>query len=517
MFHPIVSLTSHPRLFRFSREVTNAYAAGYEIHENAACRTKAAATNNTCRPIVKMIPFCQIADDIRWATAMQTTWVRTGEVTLNNEHSADLIRQGSLMFLALTVVNILSLLYQLYMVRNLSPTSYGVLNSLFSILVIVSIPSGTLQTVVTKFVSTLCASNHHDRINFLLRSFVKRTLVFGSVMFLILILGSRSICSFLQITSPRLIVILSAITFLSIILPLAQGGLQGLRRFGYLGLTMITNGSLKLLLGIIFVSIGLGVGGALSALAISIFITLLLSFIVLASALPRPLVLNPEPSQPQSDGPEPGMNFPEIYKYFYAVAAVYLCFMVLTNIDVLLVKHYFRPLEAGYYSIAQMVGKIILFLPVAITLVMFPKASELHAQSKVTSHLLKRSLLYVGSLCGTAALICIIFPNLIIRLLSGEEHLPCVPLARIFSVAMLFFALVYVLLFYHLSVHRMTCIYLLILFTMLQVLAITLFHQSLAQVLYIMCGTAVLLFLINAHLAFKREECRVTSGVSSNS
>ena len=67
-------------------------------------------------------------------------------------HRADLINEGSLIFLALAIFNALSLLYQLYMVRNLSPIDYGVLNSLFSILAIVSIPTGALQTLVTKFV-----------------------------------------------------------------------------------------------------------------------------------------------------------------------------------------------------------------------------------------------------------------------------------------------------------------------------------------------------------------------------
>jgi len=421
------------------------------------------------------------------------------------------------MFLAVTILNILSLLYQLYMVRNLNPINYGVLNTLFSVLMIVSIPSGTLQTVVTKFISTFYAINHHERINLLLRSFVKKASVFGLLIFLILILGSRSICSFLQITSPWLIIILGVTTFFSIILPLTQGGLQGLQRFGYLGLIMITNGSLKLLLGVIFVSIGFGVIGAMSALAISTFIALLLSFIMLASVLPRPLVLIPESSQLKLNSPDPEMNFSEIYRYFYAVATVFLCFVVLTNIDVVLVKHFFKPLEAGYYSIAQMVGKIILFLPIAITLVMFPKTSELHAQAKATSHILKKSLLYVGALCGTAALICLLFPGLIIRLLSGEEHLHCIPLARIFSVTMVFFALVYVLLFYHLSIHRLGFIYSLVLLTVLQFLAIILFHQSLSQVLYIMCGNAVLLFLINAYLAFKRKEFHVASCVGSNS
>lgn len=412
-----------------------------------------------------------------------------------------------MIFLAVGIFNFLNLLYQVFMARNLSPASYGILNSLFSILMLVSIPSGTLQTVVTKFVSGFYAVKDYEKINILLFSFVKKTFIFGIFILIILSAASRSISSFLRIDSAILIIILGVIILFSIISPLIQGVLQGLQRFGRIGFIIISDGSIKLLLGIIFVSAGFGITGAMSALAISVFTTLVLSSIVLFYALPK---------SAQSVNPD-AVSIPRIYRYFYAVVTVYLCFMALTNIDVLLVKHFFEPLEAGYYSISQMVGKIILFLPVAITLVMFPKTSEFHTQAKDTLSLLKKSLLYVGILCGFTSVICLLFPGLIIRILSGQEHSDCIPLARIFSITMFFFALLYVLLFYHLSIHYTGFIYSLLLFTILQIVMIVLFHQRLPQVLYIMCGNAVLLFLINLYLAFKRKNSYVADGIGCNS
>jgi O-antigen/teichoic acid export membrane protein len=265
------------------------------------------------------------------------------------KHGSGLIKQGSLMFFAVAIFNILNLLYQLYMIRNLSTINYGILNSLLSILVIVSIPSGTLQTVVTKYISTFHTLDNLEKINILIHSFIKKTLVFGAVIFLILILGSGQISSFIQINSPSLIMILGLTTFLSIILPIAQGGLQGLQKFGYLGLAMITNGGLKLALGMLFVYIGYGVAGAMIALVLSIFITLFLAFTMLASVLPKPLIFIPNPSSSEHNYPASEINYSEIHRYFYPVALVYLCFMILTNVDVVLVKHFFKPLDAGYF------------------------------------------------------------------------------------------------------------------------------------------------------------------------
>ena len=415
------------------------------------------------------------------------------------------------MFLVVAVFNVFSLLYQLYMVRHLTTIEYGILNSLFSFLMIISIPSGTLQTVVTKFVSTYYANDNHENIKYFLNSFIKKIFFFSLATFLIFFFCSKRISFFLQIDSPFLVVLLGVITVFSIILPLTMGGLQGLQRFGWLGLTMIANGGLKLVLGILFVSIGFGVTGAMSSLAVSTFASLLISFLILLS------ILSKHSSLPLQENSNSEINFSEIYKYSYTVTIVILCFMILTNIDVLLVKHFFNPLEAGYYSIAQMAGKVILFLPIAITMVMFPKSSELYSQSKATLHLLKKSLLYVGLMCGMSALFCFLFPELIIKFLSGEENPECIPLVRIFSVTMVFFALVYTLQFYHLSIHSSSIIYFLVLLTIIQVVLICMFHNTLSQVLYIMFGISVLLFLINLYFAFYREKLNAVTCIDSNS
>lgn len=430
--------------------------------------------------------------------------------------SEGILKQSSVIFLAVAVFNIVSLLYQLYMVRALSPIDYGILNSLFSILMIISIPSSTLQTVVTKYISHFYAVDDHDRINLLLRSFVKKTIVFGLIIFLVLMLGSKYVSSFLQISSPLLIMMLGLVTFFSVILPLAQGGLQGLQRFGSLGVSMILNGCLKLVLGILFVSSGFGVMGAMGALAISTFAALLLAFALLVSVLKRPLSLDSKRLMFESEASDNSIDFTEIYKYFYATATVFLCYMLITNIDIILVKHFFDPSDAGYYSISQMVGKMILFLPIAITMVMFPKVSRLYAQEKSSKSLLTKSLLYSGLMCGSAAIVCIFFPGMVIKLLSGEEHIVCIPLVRIFSVTMVFFAMVYTLLFYQLAIHCLNFIRSLIFLTVLQAIMIYLFHQSLMQILYIMCGNAILLFVVNIFIVYKQKELHFVSSISSD-
>ncbi len=413
----------------------------------------------------------------------------------------DFIRHGSWMFLATSIGSLFNLSYQLYMVRHLTPVDYGILNSLLALLLVISVPAGTFQATITKYIASFHAHNHWGKIKFFLFKFAKIVSVFGFVFFLIFTLGSKYISSFLQIPSSAPVLIIAVLLLLSVILPLTLGGLQGLQMFGWMGLNMIMSGGVKLTMGVILVSLGFKVMGALSAYILASVAMVFLSFFPLKRFILKNLkisVVSIETTNPGNSLDK--IDYTEVYKYFLPVAITLLCFMALVNGDIILVKHFFSPLEAGYYSIAQMAGKIILFLPGAITIVMFPKASNLHAHGKDTWSILKKSLLMAGFLCGGASLVCILFPSLTIKLLSGKEYIESISLVWLFALSMTFFALLYTILFYQLSIHRFNFIYPLIFFTVLQTILIVLFHQSLSQVLYILCGNSLLLFGINLRL-----------------
>ncbi|HQP92037.1 MAG TPA: oligosaccharide flippase family protein, partial [Candidatus Omnitrophota bacterium] len=171
-----------------------------------------------------------------------------------------------------------------------------------------------------------------------------------------------------------------------------------------------------------------------------------------------------------------------------------LCFFLLTNTDIILVKHFFSPADAGYYSVAQTIGKIVLFVPGAIGVVMFPKIVETHSKKMNTLVVLKKCLWAVGFLSGFAFLLSLLFPNIILNILTGHSQPEAVSLVKYFALSMTFFALVNILMIYHLSLHNMKFIYFMLFVSLLQLTAISLLHSSLEQVLIIMVLCSVLLF-----------------------
>jgi len=405
------------------------------------------------------------------------------------------------MVIGVGLFNLLNLLYHLFMVRYLPPVEYGHLNTLMALFMVISVPASTVQTTVTKFVSSFQVLNRYDLVRRLLRHLLLLMSIVGFTIFLLILLGSSRLSSFFQFDSQGLIIILGMVLVFAMVIPVPWGGLQGLQKFGPLTFNLIVNGALQFVLGIVFVLIGFGVKGAMGAILLSYVVTTFLSLVILQMSLPKGGSVEGKRGNPEGTDPS---YVSEVYQYFFPVGMTLLCFMVLTNIDLILIKHFFTPIEAGYYSIAQMIGKIILFLPIPVIMVMFPKLTALHGQGRTEEGLsiLKQSLMIALIFCGSAVFIGLLFPSLLIKVVSGKAHLECVPLVKFFCINMSLFSFTFILLYYHLSTQQRGFLYPLFFLTIGQTGFILLFHKTLTQVLFVMGIVALCLFGINVYLVY---------------
>jgi len=402
-------------------------------------------------------------------------------------------KQISIMLLASTLANVCNYLFHFFMGRFLGPSEYGILASLTSVFFIISIPTGTIQTTITKYASNFKAQGRYGAIAVLLSGSIKRLFIVGAMGVIIFTLTSRYIASFLNVSSLLPVVILAISLFFVLVVPSAMGILQGLQKFTYLGLNTLVMAASKLLIGILLVYIGLGVSGAISSYALSYLVALIFTLIPLTFLFKQNRL-------------DDNVKFSEIYRYLLPVFLTILCLTLLTNMDVILVKHFFSSSTAGYYSAASIIAKIIFYLPEAIGIVMFPKISELYSLNRDTRMVLKKSLFYTGFLGGGACLIYFFLPSFIVRLFFGNQYLPVIPLVGIFGLAMYLFSLINILFLYQLSIHRLRFIWLLIASTVLEVILMALFHQSLTQVILILLAIGSLLFVSNSYYLFVLEK-----------
>jgi len=395
----------------------------------------------------------------------------------------EIIQASGLLFLASGFANFCNLLFVLFMVRKLEPVEYGIFNALASLMMILSMPVSTLQTVVTKYV----ASHFVKREFTVIKSFIihlgKRIILFATAFLFLFWLAGPLIADFLRIDSLPLIIVTGAIMFVSVMAPLANGILQGAQQFLAMAVNGIFGAVCKLILGIILVVLGFKVMGALLGLGLAILLALILAFFQLPREVRKAKSIDLG-----------NLRMGSIYKYSVPVFFSFLGWMILTNGDVILVKHFFSPEDAGFYSVAQMVGKIILFLPAVIGVVLFPKMSEAFSLEKATQPLLKKGLVITGLLCIFVSIFCIAQPGLVLKVLTRKEAIQAIRLVPFFCIAMTLYALVQQFVTYNLAVHRFRYTVYLLLAALLQVGLITIFHPSLSAVLFSLILNSGLLF-----------------------
>ncbi|KKK60492.1 hypothetical protein LCGC14_3023830, partial [marine sediment metagenome] len=239
---------------------------------------------------------------------------------------------------------------------------------------------------------------------------------------------------------------------------------------------------LRLIFGVLLVYLGFKASGAIAASTLAGIISFLLILV------PLKFLFNKK-------GKPVDFDSSEIYKFFWPVLITILCFTILINVDVIFVKHFFSPKQAGYYSAASLMGKIVLFFPASFAMVMFSKTSELHAQNEQSSHVLKKSLLLVGLMCVAITIGYFVFPSFLISIIYGQKYLASAKWLGLFGIAMCMFSLINILIHYYLSVQKLRFIPILVGATILQVGVLWFVPFNPTQIIYVLIGISSLLLI----------------------
>ena len=398
-----------------------------------------------------------------------------------------------LVFATTSVLNFFNLLYQLFIAHKFSPADFAGFNTLLAIFTLVSTPLLTLQIGVVKYTAEFNAHQQVGKIKSFLSCVLNKVILASLLFMLLFLLISPFIMRNLKISSAYSGYTLSFLIASACIVPVFTGSIQGLEMFKWFASISALASLAKMSFILIIIWFGLNIAGALSGFLIANVLTIFLSIFAIKHFLTL---------QPQRED----IDYKGFLAYLMPVAINSFCFMGLVNLDLILVKYFFRPQEAGLYSLAGMIGKLFLFLPSGIFIVMFPRTSHLNAKQIPTRPVLKKSLYFTAILCLVAIIIYNAFPGFLLKLFTGKAYPESIYLGRLFSISMSFFALTMILSGYFLSVNDLRFIKYLAVFTFVEFLSIAVFHKSLNQVQLILCLVAILSFLANLILLLKKDK-----------
>lgn len=333
---------------------------------------------------------------------------------------------GALWLLAATTVaNLLGFGYQLVMARLLTAEQYAILIALFGVLILESISSQVIQSATARLAAQYRARDEEGALHQFVRRWSIRVAIAMASLALLIVALSGSISGALALPAIS-VAILGVSLFFAGTLTFALGLLQGLARFGWMGSVLIVQAGSRLVLGVAFVLLGLGVNGAFAGAAAAIAVSVLVASLPLAPLL---RAARRSTAIVALGGEET--------RFFAFAAVVLLAYAALTNVDAVLAPAILSPAQSGTYAGAVTLGKIVLFAPIAVGFLLLERTARAHAQGEPTEGPLFVALGLVAATSGLAALAYVIAPAFFVNIVVGSQYPATVAVAPIYGIAAL--------------------------------------------------------------------------------
>jgi len=394
-----------------------------------------------------------------------------------------LIYGSSIVVFGGILANFFNFLFNLFMSRSLSITDYGTLATIISLITFPSLIVTAVNPVIIRFAGDYFAKNDNMLLRGLYNKFFKLLLMIGIIVFVGSIVFLRQIAYFFHISNYLILVLAGFYISLAFISVINLSFLQAKLAFGFQVVVNLVSAIVKLILGIIFIMLGYSVTGAVISLAISAVSSYLISF------LPLRLIIFSKIKSPE-------IETKELFRYGLPSALALLGLVSFISSDIILVKHFFDPIQAGQYAGLSLVGRIIFYISAPIGGVMFPIIVQKHTKGTNFSNTFK---LATGLVLIPSVLLTIfyfLFPKFtILFFLKRTAYLSVTPLLGLFGLYVTFYCVVYLFTNFFLSIKK-TMIYIPILIgAVLQIVLIYFYHQSFLQIIMISMSLVLLLMI----------------------
>lgn len=384
----------------------------------------------------------------------------------------ELVRASSLLTAATLIAGALGYVFQVLMARLLG-SSYAAFGALNALSMLLMSPLGAIAILLVRRVAAEAAHGAVGRVRQLYQRSLAGVGVAAAVGAVFTWAFLPEIQSYLRAQNAVSIWLLWTLTMVSAVAAINVAFLQGLQRFGWCACVASASVFLKILASVPFVAtFGWGLNGAVAGMCVSAMIAALISGVVMGKHLRR---------GPAEAGSSATDLFPMGSIFPVVVASVALS--VMTQLDMVLVNHYFDEYSATHYAAASILGKIVLYLPGGIVGALLPLVSQRHARRESGVEELKQALLMTGAVCGAAAVFFAVAGRSIMQILYGPDYADAGVLLAVYGFAVLPITIIIVVENFMMATGRTLFTWLFLIICPLQILAIHVWHPSLVAVI----------------------------------
>ncbi len=388
---------------------------------------------------------------------------------------------GSLTLLAGSgLVGVTNLVYNVATARILGPSGFAHATAVYTLLMLLSAITLSFQVVCAKYVARADTVEQRAEI---FASLHQRSWLAGIGIGLLLFVGEQAITVYLNLPDKVLISLLALGTTFYIPLGVRRGYIQGIHAFGPLAINFMLEGVVRVGGLFALTAMGLGVKGAVLASVLAV----IASYFV---AWPSPGIA----SFSLRAASIPFLEGLQAIVFFSGQT-------VINNFDIVLVKHFFPPVEAGVYAAVSLVGRLVNMCAWSVVNTMFPVSAAAKGEDGENNHVLFTSLTLVSIILTTLIGALWMIPNFLWKTMFGSHFAVghygnLASLLIMYAITTGIYSLSSVMITYEMSRKIANTSYLQLAFSGALAIGICIFHHTLRQVILVQLVLMIVLLVI---------------------
>lgn len=408
---------------------------------------------------------------------------------------SDFLRHNAIFFFGSVGVGVLNYLYYPVLARLMDPAPFGEVQTLVSLFLQLTVFMQVLNMVVVNVVVNYKDTSKANRTIFELEKLA--VLIAAGLMLLSIIFGPW-LKDALQFQSGMPFIALALAILVSMPLTFRSGFIRAKHRYGATSLAQALGAGGKIILSSVLVVAGLSTLGATLGIVGAQIIALVYAGIIAA----RLGFERPDGAR-YSHKVDFSAIKPEL-SYSGAVLISSLTIMLLMSIDMLAVKYYFSPEQAGIYAGITSVARAIFFFTASVAMVLLPHIKLTNSPARNKQLLLKSfGLLFLVG--GSALALFTFMPNLVIKILMGQEYTQFSELLPWLSLAIFIISILNLLFAYFLALRVKIISLVGIIGFVTALVAIAVHHGSMREVVdSVLFGSIVTMCLLGTFVAVIR-------------
>jgi len=285
------------------------------------------------------------------------------------------VLSGSMIMLVSSgFVGAMNLVYNLAIAHTLGADKFGHASAVYTVLMLLSSVTLSFQLLCSKYVAKNDSAGEKIGIY---RFLHRRAWTYGIGVSVLLFLSSGLITGYLNLPTRNYIMMLAVATLFYVPLGVRRGLMQGRYDFRPLAFNFVLEVVVKLGGAVILIFAGFGVSGVVAAIVASVVVAYLFASPRRERAIHSAALL-------------PAAMGEGIQASVFFVGQV-----IINNLDIILVKHFFSATQAGVYAAIALVGRVVYMLSWSVVSGMFPFSAGARSEQRGGRAVLGTGLLLV--------------------------------------------------------------------------------------------------------------------------